>query len=98
MKVYISGPISGLPVEKVKQAFSEAEAAILACGHEPVNPLRNGLPESASWHEHIRADLRMLLDCDAIFMIGEWWKSRGARIEWQLAESLEIEMYESDRL
>lgn len=94
MKVYISGPISGLPTEEVERAFGEAEAAILACGHEPVNPLRNGLPESADWHEHMRADLRLLLECDAIYMIGEWWNSRGARLEWQWARELWIAEYE----
>lgn len=69
MKVYISGPITGLPREETERAFAEAEAMIREKGHEPVNPLRNGLPASALWHEHMRADIRQLLDCEAIFML-----------------------------
>ncbi|WP_297628726.1 DUF4406 domain-containing protein [uncultured Rikenella sp.] len=93
MKVYISGPITGLPRKETERAFGAAEAEILARGHEPVNPLRNGLPKSATWHEHMRADLRQLLDCDAIYMIGEWWYSSGARLEWQLARDVGIIEY-----
>ncbi len=95
MKVYISGPITGLPIKEVRRRFAKAETEILARGHEPVNPLKNGLPESANWYEHMRADIKMLVDCDAIYMIGEWWNSQGARFEWQLARDLWIDEYET---
>ncbi len=93
MKVYISGPISGLPVEKVERAFGEAEAAILARGHEPVNPLKNGLPVSALWHEHMRADIKILLDCQAIYMLDGWKRSDGARLEWTIAFRLGFKFF-----
>lgn len=90
MKIYISGPITGHPRERVERAFAEAEAVIRGSGHEPVNPLDNGLPISATWYEHMRTDLKMLLDCDAIYMVGEWWHSSGAKIEWELSRTLDI--------
>ncbi len=34
MKVYISGPISGLPIEMVERVFREAEMAILTRGQQ----------------------------------------------------------------
>ncbi len=36
-------------------------------GYDPVNPFDNGVPDNAHWREHMRADIAMLLKCDAIF-------------------------------
>lgn len=91
-KIYISGPISGLPLETVYNNFTNAEVQLLEQGYEVVNPLNNGLPTTATWEEHMRADLRLLLDCDAIYMLEGWEKSRGARIEYALAVDLKMDI------
>ena len=88
MKVYISGPISGLPLETVYNNFTNAEVRLLEQGYEVVNPLNNGLPRESTWNEHMRADLKLLLDCDAIYMLNGWERSKGARIEFNIAVSL----------
>lgn len=93
MRVYISGPITGLPREEAERLFADAAAKVAARGHEPINPMLNGLPDTATWGEHMRADIRLLLDCDAIYMVGQWWESKGAMVEWQLASGLGIEQY-----
>lgn len=90
MKVYISGPITGLPYEEVEKAFSEAETRLQEQGYEVVNPLNNGLPRESTWNEHMRADLKLLLDCDAIYMLDGWTNSKGAEIEFNLAFDLRI--------
>ena len=64
MRVYISGPITGLLSEEAERLFADAAEQVAARGHEPVNPLLNGLPDTATWSEHMRADIRLLLDCD----------------------------------
>lgn len=91
-KIYISGPISGLPLETVCNNFTNAEVELLEQGYEPVNPFNNGLPTTATWEEHMRADLKLLLDCDAIYMLEGWEKSRGARIEYALAVDLKMDI------
>ena len=91
-KIYISGPISGLPLETVYNNFTNAEVQLLEQGYEVVNPINNGLPTNATWEEHMRADLRLLLDCDAIYMLEGWEKSRGARIEYALAVDLKMDI------
>lgn len=88
MKVYISGPISGLPYEEVEKAFNEAEVMLQEKGYEVLNPLNNGLPRESTWREHMRADLKLLLDCDAIYMLNGWEYSRGASLEYDLAIDL----------
>lgn len=88
MKVYISGPISGLLYEEVEKAFNDAEIRLQEQGYEVVNPLNNGLPRESTWNEHMRADLKLLLDCDAIYMLDGWEYSRGASLEYDLAIDL----------
>lgn len=90
MRVYISGPITGLPYEEVEKAFNEAETRLKEQGYEVVNPLNNGLPRESTWNDHMRADLKLLLDCDAIYMLDGWTNSKGAEIEFNLAFDLRI--------
>lgn len=94
MKVYISGPISGLLYEEVEKAFNEAETSLKEQGHEVVNPLNNGLPRESTWNEHMRADLKLLLDCDAIYLLKGYQNSKGAMIEYDLARILHFETIE----
>ena len=69
-KIYISGPISGYDLDERKRTFEEIENC-LSHGYKVFNPLKNGLPDDATWKEHMRADMRMLTDCDAIvFLLG----------------------------
>lgn len=94
MKVYISGPITGLPLETVYNNFTNAEVRLLEQGYEVVNPLNNGLPTNATWNEHMRADLKLLLDCDSIYMLNGWTNSKGAMIEYDLARILHFDIIE----
>ena len=38
-KIYISGRISGLPIEEVAAKFDETETKLKAQGYEVINPL-----------------------------------------------------------
>lgn len=93
MKIYISGKITGLPLSEVRQRFAETAAFLDEIGFEAVNPLKNGLDESADWKEHMVADIRMLLDCDAIYMMDNWMQSRGALIEYDIANRLDMDVW-----
>lgn len=46
-KIYISGRISGLPIEEVAAKFDETETKLKAQGYEVINPLKNGIPATA---------------------------------------------------
>ena len=88
MKVYISGRISGLPYEEVERKFAAAEAHWTGPNFLVLNPLKNGLDRSASWEEHMVADIRMLMEADKVVMLSDWKESRGARIEEAIARIL----------
>lgn len=90
MKIYISGPITGRVIEEATEEFARAEDAIRAAGHEPVNPLKNGLDPTDEWIKHMEADLLMLRDCDAIVMLPGWFSSNGCRIELRVAVLLRL--------
>ena len=88
MKIYISGQISGLPLDEVKAKFQDAENRIVEHGDEVVNPLKNGIPSTESWEVHMAADIVLLLDCDAIYMLQGWEASKGATLEKNIAERM----------
>jgi hypothetical protein len=101
-KIYISGPISGHPIDEVKRRFSAWKRKLTEGGYKAVIPTENGLPPDASWLEHMKRDIELLNDCDAIFMLEGWQKSRGCQIEFNIAVEAKIpiifEINESDRI
>lgn len=88
MKVYISGMVTSLPIEEARENFSQAQETLEKYGFEVVNPLNNGLSPDDPWLAHMKVDIKLLMDCDAIYMLNNWEDSRGAKIEHDLAVSL----------
>jgi hypothetical protein len=88
-RVYISGPITGRPDGNI-EAFCDAALDILTAGNYPVNPHDVGylLSPGSSWLDYMRVDIKALVDCDEIYMLRGWWRSRGARLEWVIAQGL----------
>jgi hypothetical protein len=90
-KVYISGKMKGLSVEEITTKFQNAESELRKMGFKPVNPLDNGI-SGYDYKKHMRADIKMLLECDAICMLPCWTDSRGATLEKEIAEATGIEV------
>jgi hypothetical protein len=98
-KIYISGQISGLEPEDAESTFNKMEKTLRAQGYSVVNPTRLGIEDVSGkgWDYYMKKGIKLLLDCDAIYMLQNWTKSRGARIEWKLAYDLDMTIYlESD--
>jgi len=96
VKIYLSGPMTGYD-EFNYPAFHACAAELRAMGHEVVSPAEqdqfSGLdPETSEWHEFIRWDLKVLVDCEAIALMDGWHKSRGARLEHHVALTLGMEI------
>lgn len=102
--VYISGPITG--VLDWRRNFDRAYAYLKSEGYAVVhNPREIGdsldqsfkaLGKSPSYGDYMRADLRILLRCDVIYMLKGWEDSTGARVELSVAQSVGMEViYES---
>ncbi|EOJ0049796.1 TPA: DUF4406 domain-containing protein [Enterobacter hormaechei] len=89
MKIYIAGPMSGLP-DFNRDAFNHAHVFLGAKGHVVLNPAL--LPDGLTQAEYMDICLSMLRCADAVFMLRGWEKSAGARAENALAEKLEMEI------
>lgn len=84
-RIYIAGGIEGLDIKQRKEAFREVEVRLRDEGYVTRNPFDNGLPDDARREDHIRADLKMLLECDEIYMMKGWEWSKGACRERDVA-------------
>lgn len=98
MKVYISGPMSGIKDENFP-AFNAAARALRSVGYEVVNPAEfktnvKGLEGKARWNKFLKADIKALMDCDGIVMLPGWQKSEGALLEIYNARALDFTVLE----
>ena len=84
---YISGPMTGLP-ELNFPAFHLKAKELRAEGRAVVNPAEIDEAPGRPWHEYMRKDIRLLMDCDTIHMLPGWENSKGARLELHIAREL----------
>lgn len=98
--IYVSGPYTA-PTPEGVAANVQAAAAVgqellrkgwaVVCPHTMTHnwDIGTGLDADVFY----RTDLELLRRCDAICMIGDWQKSKGAVGEWDLAVELDIPRY-----
>lgn len=91
-KVYISGPISGYDYHERKCLFLRIQQELEKKGYEVRNPMFNGLPQDADTHAHMRADFKMLCECDTIVMLPRWTHSAGCTHEFNFALAIGCEV------
>lgn len=92
-RVYVCGPMSGLP-ELNYPAFHAKAAELRAQGYHVENPAENPEPHCRSWLGYMRLAVRQLATCDTVYLLPGWSQSRGACIEHQLAVGLGLEFVE----
>lgn len=96
-RIYISLPIAHYDLEERKQYAQRVEDA-LSHFYEVVNPLKNGIPEDADWRVHMKKDILDLLTCDVIFLCKDFEKSKGCKLEFDVASTIGMEIvYEEVR-
>lgn len=94
MKIYLAGPMTGLP-EFNFPAFDRFADILSAAGYEVVNPAQmdrdvgfdptSTVVSKEFLRDALRRDLSAICECDGIAMLPGWEKSGGARVEWTLA-------------
>lgn len=90
-RIYISGPMTGLP-ELNFPAFNAEAARLRSLGFEVVNPADLNPDPATGWHECMRRDLAALLTCDALALMDGWQKSSGAHLEMHVAHRVGMEI------
>jgi hypothetical protein len=107
-RVYVSGPISGLPLREAQAAFGAACDTLHALGYSTLNPFdiapwpgcacaapagdTAGAGGSHTWSCYVRSDLASMLRCDAIWMLPGWEASAGARLELSVAAAAGLQV------
>lgn len=90
--IYIAGAISDIDFNKAKAAFELAEARLTQHFQYVINPMNLNHHHDKSWASYMKVCINHLIKCDYIYMIQGWEKSKGARIELNLAIDLGLEV------
>jgi hypothetical protein len=85
MKLYIAGPMTGIP-EFNFPAFHATAKAWRDAGWDVINPAEmDGGYSGGEWLDYLARDLPVLMRCQAICLLPGWEHSRGARLEMMVA-------------
>ena len=84
-KIYIAGPMSGLPNFN-RDAFNAEAHRLLGLGHIALNPAI--LPDGLEQHQYMAICIEMVKMADQLVMLPGWERSAGARAEHALAIKL----------
>lgn len=108
MRIYLAGPMTGLPRWNY-DAFEEATARLRAAGHAVTSPhemeLADGFDPDApvaqytkeNLHRAMRRDIQAVLQCEAVVLLDGWHLSRGAKLETDVAQAIGTPCYIFDR-
>lgn len=86
-RIYLSGPMTGIP-ERNFPAFNAEADRLRALGYDVVNPVDINPDPATPWHECLRHDLAALLTCDALALLPGWQGSTGAHLEMHVAHRI----------
>lgn len=85
MKLYVAGPMSGLPENNVP-AFYAAQAELELVGYDVFNP--GSLDQALPYAELVALGLAELDGCQGVALLPGWTQSRGANGEVEMAKRL----------
>ena len=91
MKIYIAGPMTGIP-DLNYPAFDALAEKLRAAGHAVINPAENPVPPCGSWLGYMRMSVAQVSTVDCVVMLPGWESSRGATLEHHIAVQLKLEV------
>ena len=98
-KVYISGKITGLDLDYVNKKFNNSEEFLHSLGYDDIiNPMKySPIVEDKTWEEYLIEDIKILFECDVIYLQNDWGTSKGARLEYAVAKEIGLRfLFEND--
>lgn len=88
-KVYICGKMTGMPDFNYPYFNKKANELRLA-GYKVYNPAEVDSDDSFEWEDYMREAVKMLLECDILYVLDGYESSKGANVEIDLAKILNI--------
>jgi hypothetical protein len=93
MKIYIAGKVTGEPITECTMKFGSMKKQLEKLGYEVVNPLAVVGTWEVTWQQAMKACIKALLDCDAVLALDDHRQSRGAKIELDIAEEVDMPIF-----
>lgn len=92
--VYVAGPMTGIE-DFNYPTFNAAADSLRAAGYEVLNPTLDRKspaedPPGMTWVDYMRAAIIMVAKADGIALLPGWTSSRGATLEVEIAQRLEL--------
>lgn len=97
MRVYVSGPMTGMPNLNFP-AFNEAAQRLRLAGYTVINPVELNPDPATSWTQCMRNDIKALCDCDAVALLPGWENSQGAHLEVHIGHRLGLRVSTVEKL
>jgi Domain of unknown function (DUF4406) len=95
MTIYLAGPMTGVP-ERNYPAFDKATILLQDRGFAILNPASIDtdmqLDTRMTWDWYMRHAIRMVLTADAIALLPGWENSKGACLEREIGQALELDI------
>lgn len=96
-RIYIAGKVTGLPIHEVTMKFGTAQKQIEEMGFIALNPLELVNDWKATWQNAMKICISKLATADAVVLLDNWEQSKGAKIEKQLADDLDIPTFNNTK-
>ncbi len=96
MKLYLSGPMRGLPGDN-RALFNAAALEIRSKGYDVFNPAEaDEKTPTLPREERLRRDVAAVTDCEGIAFLPGWQGSAGTRLELTIAKALNLKLFRWD--
>jgi len=96
-RIYIAGKVSGEDYEKVKKKFNTVEAHLLFMASNTIvyNPTTY-VKLTDSWAKSMKICIKLLTGSDTIYLLKDFKSSRGAIIEYFIANVIGLKIIHSE--
>lgn len=91
--VYLSAPISGYDINERRETFERVENELNKLGYKVLSPMKNGLSQDEPTSRHMKRDIILLLQADAIFLMTGWNRSAGCLTELNVATACGLDVW-----
>ena len=97
-RIYIAGPMTGY-ADHNYPAFHAAAERLREAGWDVINPAENfGGRMDLPRESYLRADVALMVNCEAIAMLPGWQESSGAKLEYLLARAFGMAVLDAETL
>lgn len=85
-RMYLSLPISGRKIEKVKEYAKKMKEIWEGMGYDVVTPFEINPDPDMAYSQCMGRCVAELLECDGIILCHDWFQSKGCRTECHVAQ------------